>query len=134
MQISELRVGMQACTQEIATIEKNSIIAEITGDYNPIHFDSKAANDVGFSGIIAHALFCEGLVSSVIAQKLPGPGSIIISQTIDCLKPVYMGDEISAIVTINSINPERHRVKVEAICQNQNQQIVMQFSINLLKY
>ncbi len=132
MQITELRKGMQASVRATATMEVNKAIAAISGDYNPLHFSDEAAREAGFDGIIAHALFCEGLVSNIIAQKLPGPGSVIVKQTILCRKPVYMGDTVTAAATVREIIPERHRVIIDVICTNQDGREVMSFVIELL--
>lgn len=63
---------------------------------------------------------------------MPGDGSIILSQTIYCKKPVYIGDEITAKVTIASIDRITRKVKIIAECQNQNKDVVMQGVVMVL--
>ena len=132
MRINELSIGMCASATAIASYEINEKIAELSGDYNPIHFSDKAARQSGFEGVIAHALFCEGLVSRVIAQQLPGPGAIIISQSVFCKYPVYMGDVITANLTIQSIDYTKNRIVIEAKCINNYGKTVMLISLHLL--
>ncbi|MHC4648947.1 MAG: MaoC family dehydratase, partial [Planctomycetota bacterium] len=74
--------------------------AEVTGDKNPIHLDEEYAKNTIFEGRIVHGAFCVGLISRVIAEKLPGKGSILLSQYAKYIKPVRIGDELRVIVEV----------------------------------
>lgn len=132
MSIEELYPGREASRQMTANLEIIRAIAEVSGDHNPIHFSDAAARAAGFQGVIAHALFCEGLISAVIAGDLPGPGSIILSQEICCLKPVYLGDTVTATITIRHIDMSKGFVDAEILCVNQVAVPVMKGTVRLL--
>jgi len=125
MYINDFFAGQSFSEKTQASIEINKKIAEVCGDYNSIHFDDESAKKVGFKGIVAHALFCEGIISKIIGCDLPGNGTIIAEQKIKCKKPVYMGDVITTKVTIVGIDSERKRIEILAECFNQYDEVVM---------
>lgn len=67
-------------------------MAEITGDFNPVHIDEGFASRTRFKGRIAHGVFSAGLISAVLGTKLPGPGAVYLQKTLDFLYPVRAGD------------------------------------------
>jgi len=87
------------------TISESDIYtyAGITGDFNPAHIDEEYASKTFFKRRICHGMLLAGLISNVIGTILPGPGTIYISQTVNFLKPVYIGDTITAKVEIIEI-------------------------------
>jgi 3-hydroxybutyryl-CoA dehydratase len=74
--------------------------AEITGDRNPIHLSEHFAAKTPFGGRIAHGLYTASLISAVIGTRLPGPGAIYLSQTLNFKAPVKIGDVVSASVEV----------------------------------
>ena len=74
--------------------------AEITGDRNPIHLSEHFAAKTPFGGRIAHGLYTASLISAVIGTRLPGPGAIYMSQTLNFKAPVKIGDVVSASVEV----------------------------------
>ena len=129
MHINDFKIGMSAEVEKQATLENNNIIAEVSGDYNPIHFEDDEAKKVGFKGIIAHALFAEGLISNVLGMKLPGQGAIIISKTLKCIRPVYMGDNVTAYAEIADVDCQRSRIKMYVKCTNQLGELLIEGSV-----
>ena len=121
----KLNVGDSA--EITRTIEQSDIqaFADVTGDYNPVHLDESFAKATRFGGRIAHGMLTASLISSVLANKLPGEGSIYLGQTLQFVAPVFPGDEVTARVTVTEIREGRGIVKLETICLNQSNEIVI---------
>ncbi len=86
--------------------------------------DEKFAKSSIFKKRIAHGFLSGSLISTVIAKKLPGPGSIYLNQTLKFLAPVFIGDTITAIVTIQKIEIEKKKVHLLTECFNSKQKIL----------
>ena len=98
---------------------------EVVGDRNPIHFDEAFAKTTRFGRRIAHGMLSASLISAVIGHKLPGPGSIYISQTLHFTSPVYLGDELTARVTVLSVRQDKPIATLETICSKQDGTVVL---------
>jgi 3-hydroxybutyryl-CoA dehydratase len=99
--------------------------ARISGDTNPVHLDEKYAAKTQFGKRIAHGLLISSYISAVLGTILPGPGSIYLSQTVSFKRPVYLGDEITATVTVTNIRPDKPIVTLKTTCANQNRIVVI---------
>lgn len=116
----------QICVGDTASLSKTITLldvdnfAEVTGDYNPAHMDDEfAATDI-FGKVVAHGMLTAGLVSAVLGTKLPGPGTIYLSQDMKFERPVFPGDTITATVTVLEKIEKRGFLKVETCCTNQD--------------
>lgn len=123
--IKELSLGMEASFQKTITETDVYLYAGITGDLNPAHINESVAKEGMFKGRIAHGMLTAGLVSAVLGMQLPGPGSIYLSQELKFTAPVRFGDTIKATAKVVEIIEEKNRVKLETICMNQNQEVVL---------
>lgn len=117
---SELRVGDAASFSK--TISESDVygFAGITGDMNPVHIDRQAAEASPFGGRVAHGMLTASLVSTVLGLRLPGPGTIFLSQSMRFLKPVYIGDTVTARVEVVEILEAKNRVRLTTRCSNQS--------------
>lgn len=97
----------------------------ISGDDNPIHLDEVYAKNSIFKGRIAHGFHVGSLISAVIGQKLPGNGTIYLSQSMRFLAPVRINDIITASVEIIDF-PKQDRVSLKTICVNQQGEVVIE--------
>jgi 3-hydroxybutyryl-CoA dehydratase len=114
-----LTVGARArLTREISELDIKTM-AEITGDSNPVHVDEAFAAKTRFGGRIAHGVLSAGLISAVIGTRLPGPGSIYLSQTLNFHLPVRPGDIITAEVEVTRWRPDKKIVHLATRCFNQ---------------
>ena len=113
-------VGEKASLTKTATRESIDSYAAVSGDYNPIHMDEEYARGTIFRKCIAHGLFCLGIVSTIIGTILPGNGTALINEQIKYLAPVFIGDEITATVTISEINKDKNLMSLSFLCENQN--------------
>jgi 3-hydroxybutyryl-CoA dehydratase len=110
------------------TISDQDIVgfAEVVGDNNPVHLDEEYASKTMFKKRIAHGMLCGGLISAVIGTKLPGPGAIYLSQTLKFMAPVYIGDTVTAKVTIKTIREDKGIYTLETVCFNQDNKHVIE--------
>ena len=123
--INEIKLGDTVSHKKVITEKDIEMFGEITGDYNPAHFDEEYASKTIFKKRIAHGMLIGSLFSKLLGTDLPGAGSIYISQTLRFRRPVYFGDEIKAEVTVKEINNEKNRVKFDCIAYNQNNEKVV---------
>ncbi|HET6776755.1 MAG TPA: MaoC family dehydratase [Actinomycetota bacterium] len=113
---------------EASRVVRRSDIAEFVdsvGDRNPIHSDDAFAATTSFGEPIAPGVWTAGLISAVIGTRLPGPGSIYLSQDLRFLKPVRVGDTITARVEVVEVIRERNRVHLRTSCVNQRGEAVL---------
>lgn len=121
-----LEVGDRATFSKTVSESDIYIYAGITGDFNPAHVNQVYAEQTVFKDRIAHGLLSAGLISTVIATQLPGPGTIYIRQELDFTAPVYIGDTITASVEILEITMDKNRVVLETVCENQKGNVVIE--------
>jgi len=122
-------------TAEITkTIEQSDIdaFARVTRDHNPVHVDEEFAKTTRFGKRIAHGMLTASLISAVLANKLPGEGSVYLGQTLQFVAPVFPGDEITARVTVKEVREDKPVVKLETICVNQREEVVIRGEATVL--
>ena len=133
MKFEDLRIGM---FEEVGkTITEADIVnyAGLSLDINPIHLNNEYAKNSIFKERIAHGMLTSGLISAVLGTKLPGEGSIYLSQTLKFISPVKIGDTITAKAEIIDINPEKKIMTIKTTCINQNKNIVIDGEAKVLK-
>ena len=114
--IEDLQPGMTACTAKTVTEADIILFAGISTDVNPAHLDEEYAKGTMFGGRIAHGMLSAGFISAVLANKLPGPGTIYLSQTLKFKAPVKPGDTVTATVTVREVNTVKNRVILDTVC------------------
>lgn len=118
-----MRVGDRASISKVIT-EKNILdFSEIVGDQNPLHIDSDFAQNSRFGERIAQGMLIGSLISGVLGTKLPGPGCIYLDQSINFIRPVKVGDYITAIVEVQEVNSPI--IKLKTWCINQDNKVVV---------
>jgi 3-hydroxybutyryl-CoA dehydratase len=116
-EFEELRVGMSATYAKTITEADIVLFAAVSGDNNAIHTNEEFAAATIFKGRIAHGMLSASVISAALANKLPGPGAIYMSQNLRFRAPVRAGDTVHATVTIKELNPEKHRVLLGTCCR-----------------
>jgi 3-hydroxybutyryl-CoA dehydratase len=119
------KIGDSAQLSKTIEDEDIRIFAEVTGDKNPLHLDDEFASKTIFKRRIAHGILTAALISSVIGNRLPGNGTIYLSQTLNFLAPVYVGDEITAKVEVLQVLKEGKRLRLKTQVINQNGTVVV---------
>ena len=114
-----LRVGDTATMSREITDEDIHAFADLTGDHNPGHLDDEYASATRFGRRIAHGMLGASLISALLANKLPGRGTVYLSQNLQFVAPVYPGDTVTARVTVTKIREDKPLVTLETVCFNQ---------------
>ena len=123
--IDDLEMGDTAELSRTISAANIEQFVTAVGDHNPIHSDAVFAAATSFGRPIAPGILTAGLVSAVIGTKLPGPGCLYISQDLRFLKPVFVGDTITARVEIIEIVAERNRIRLKTVCLNERGEEVL---------
>jgi len=123
--IAELRVGDAAEVAKTVSESDIYLYAGITGDFNPAHIDEEYAKGTFFKTRIAHGMLLAGFISTVVGNRLPGPGTIYVKQELNFLAPVHMGDTITARVEVAEMIVEKNRIKLKTTCVNQDDTTVL---------
>src|SRR5262245_34142829 len=100
-------VGQRAQRTMTVTGDPVRTFAELTGDYNPLHFDEEFAAHTKFQRLVAQGGLTTGLLHALVAMDLPGPGTVFLSQNWKFTAPVYIGDTITADAEIVSLHPNK---------------------------
>lgn len=122
----EIAVGDSAEVTKTLSEADVYLFAGITGDLNPAHVNEEWAKQTVFKRRIAHGILVCGLISRVLGNQLPGPGTIYISQKVRFLHPVFFGDTITARVEVVEKIDKKKRVVLSTVCYNQDQTTVIE--------
>jgi len=114
--VEDLSVGQSAALARTVTETDIVLFAGVTGDTNPVHLNEEYAAATPFKGRIAHGMLSAGFISAVLGAKLPGPGTIYLSQSLKFRAPVRAGDTVWAEVTVTDIVLEKKRVTLKTVC------------------
>ena len=120
-----LKIGDTASRSKTITDADIHTFADLTGDHNPIHVDDEFASQSRFGKRIAHGMLSASLISAVLANDLPGQGSIYLGQTLQFVAPVFPGDEITARVTVTALRDKKPIATFETVCVNQRNEVVI---------
>jgi 3-hydroxybutyryl-CoA dehydratase len=117
LHFEDLSVGMTESLSK--TISSSDVVgfAEVTGDRNPIHLSEHFAARTPFGTRIAHGLYTASLISAVLGTRLPGPGAVYISQTLNFRAPVRIGDMVDVEVAVAELIPDRRRARLVCTCR-----------------
>jgi 3-hydroxybutyryl-CoA dehydratase len=121
-----LQSGDKASRTMTITDEMIRAFADLTGDTNPVHLDDAYAATTRFGRRIAHGMIAAGLISAALANDLPGPGTVYLSQTLQFKAPVYPGDTLTATIEVKSTRPDKPIVTLGTICTNQDNKVVLE--------
>ncbi|MEK0084393.1 bifunctional enoyl-CoA hydratase/phosphate acetyltransferase [Benzoatithermus flavus] len=116
----EIEIGESASFERVITKEDIELYAAVSGDANPMHLDEAFARQARFQGVVAHGMLTAGLISNLLGNKLPGPGTIHVGQDLRFSAPVRAGDTITVSVTAKEKDPERKLVRFDCACINQD--------------
>lgn len=117
--IAQINVGDSAEFGKTISESDIYLYAGITGDFNPAHINEAYAQKTFFKTRIAHGMLTAGFISAILANQLPGPGTIYIKQELKFLAPVRIGDTITAKVEVIEVIAEKNRLRVKTTCTNQ---------------
>ena len=119
----DMNVGDAATFTKTITETDVILWVGLTGDLNPIHIDKEYSKTTRFGDVIVPGVMVLGLISNTITMATFG--NVYANQSIKFLKPVYIGDTITATATIVEKNEAKHLVKLETKCINQKDELIM---------
>ncbi|MDA0191374.1 MAG: MaoC family dehydratase [Proteobacteria bacterium] len=114
--IEDLQPGMSASLAKTVTEADIVLFAGVSTDVNPMHLNEEWAKTTQFGGRIAHGMLSAAFISAVLANKLPGPGTVYLGQTLKFKAPVRIGDTVTATVTVREVIVEKRRCILDAVC------------------
>jgi 3-hydroxybutyryl-CoA dehydratase len=112
----DLTIGMRETHHKEVLNEDVIGFAELSGDRNPIHLSEHFARKTRFGGRIVHGLYTASLISAVIGTRLPGPGAVYVSQTLNFRGPVKIGDTVVISVEVVELTEKGRRVRLHCEC------------------
>ena len=115
--VEDLQLGMRATFSKTITEADIVLFAAVSGDNNAIHINEEFAATTRFGGRIAHGFLTASTISAAVANRLPGPGTIYLSQQLNFRAPVRIGQTVHASVSVSAIDRERRRVTLDAVCR-----------------
>ena len=115
----DFAVGAQASFTKTITDADVSLFAGLTGDFSPLHMDAVFAQRTRYGRRTAQPMLAGGLISAVLDTQLPGPYAVCLSQHIEFLIPIYIGDTLTAQVEVVSWLPEKKLITLKTCCTNQ---------------
>jgi phosphate acetyltransferase len=121
----EISVGDSTSLTRTLRAEDIQLFAIMSGDINPAIVDREFANSGMFKEVIAHGMWSASLISTTLGTQFPGPGTILVDQSIRFLKPVTVGDTITISVTVKQMVAHNHHILFDCSCTNQDGALVV---------
>jgi acyl dehydratase len=119
------RVGETASRTRTVRAGDIELFTELTGDRNPLHYDEEAASRSRFGGIIVQGGITSGLLNAVVAEDLPGPGSVFLHVDWRFISPVRPGDELTAEVEVLEVREDKPLTRLRTTITNQAGVVVL---------
>ena len=121
-----MKVGDTARRTRKITTRDIELFTELTGDRNPLHYDSLLADRSRFGGIVVQGGVTSGLLNAVVAEDLPGPGSVFLHVDWSFRAPVRPGDEITAEVEVTAVRDDKPVTNLSTVITNQDGVVVLE--------
>ena len=115
--VEDLEIGMSRTLERKITQNDILLFSKVSGDENPVHLDEEYAQQTIFGRRIAHGMLTASLISAVIAEQLPGHGTVYIKQTLKFVRPVLPGQFVTTTVLVTHIEYSNRRVTLDCACK-----------------
>ena len=112
----DLQIGQSVSMVRTVTEADVVAFAAVSGDDNPVHLDEAFAAGTPFKTRIAHGMLSASFISALLGTRLPGPGAIYLSQTLQFKRPVRLGATVEARVEITALEEAKGRVTLSCVC------------------
>ena len=122
----ELSVGQKASRAVTLTSEHVKSFADLSGDYNPLHFDEEFAAKKKFGKLVVQGGLTTGLLHALVAMDMPGPGTVFLSQNWKFTAPVFIGDTVTATAEILSLHETKPVTQLGIVIKRQDDEIVLE--------
>ena len=122
----KLEVGQKATRENTLTFDFVKTYAEITGDYNPLHFDDAFAAKTKFKELVVQGGLTSGILNALVAMDMPGPGTVFMSQDLKFTAPVFIGDTITAVAEVLEVHATKPVTKLKMTITRQTGETVLE--------
>jgi len=122
----DLHVGQRAFRSITLTADHVKAYAELTGDYNPLHFDAEFTSRTKFGKLVVQGGLATGLLHALVAMEMPGPGTVFLSQNWKFTAPVFIGDTITAEAEVLSVHATKPVTQLKMIIRRQDGETVLE--------
>ncbi|WP_313047778.1 MaoC family dehydratase [Pseudomonas soli] len=122
--LEQIAVGMSVAYSQTITDADIKAYAGLSGDHNPVHVDREYAEQSRFGKRIAHGLMSAGFFSALFGTRLPGPGCVYVSQSLNFLRPVYIDDTVVAEVCVTAVDLKKRRVSFDTVCKVKGKKVI----------
>jgi acyl dehydratase len=122
----QLTVGQKASRSLVITAGHVESFAQMTGDYNPLHFDEEFARGTKFGALVVQGGLTTGLLHALVAMDMPGPGTVFLSQNWKFTAPVYIDDEITAEAEVLSVHESKPVSQLGIVVHRQTGEVVLE--------
>ena len=119
-------VGQKATRTMTVTAEHVRAYAEMTGDYNPLHFDEAFVSRTKFGKLVAQGGLTTGILHALVAMDMPGPGTVFLSQSWKFTAPVYIGDTITAEAEVLSVHATKPVCQLQIVIRRDGGESVLE--------
>lgn len=119
-------VGQKASRTLTVTEAHVRAYAEITGDYNPLHFDAAFAARTKFGRLVAQGGLTTGILHALVAMDMPGPGTVFLSQNWKFTAPVFIGDTITAEAEVLSVHATKPVCQLRIVIRRDDGEVVLE--------
>ena len=118
-------VGANAERSKTVGMREIELFTEITGDKNPLHYDEEAARKSLFGGLIVQGGVTTGILNAIVAEDLPGPGTVFLGTELKFVKAVYVGDTITGRVEIAKVREDKPICTLAVTVRNQKGEVCL---------
>ncbi|MDR1194641.1 MAG: MaoC family dehydratase [Peptococcaceae bacterium] len=122
---AELRLGQKAEFRRRITEDTVNLFASLSGDRNPLHLDEDYAKTTRFAGRIAHGMIAAGFISAAMVETIPGPGAVYLSQTLEFLRPIAIGETLTVELEILTKDEAKNRLRLKTVCRASDGQVAV---------
>ena len=119
------RAGDVATRTKATSLRDIELYTEITGDRNPLHYDEQLAKGSLFGGLIVQGGITTGILNALVAEDLPGPGTVFLGMELRFVKAVYVGDTITGRVELTSVREDKPICTMTVSVSNQKGELCL---------
>ena len=124
--MKNISIGQKATRSTTVTDDHVKTYADLSGDYNPLHFDKDFTAKTKFKNLVAQGGLTTGLLHALVAMDMPGPGTVFLSQNWKFTAPVFIGDTITAVAEVLSIHESKPVTHIAINITQQNGETVLE--------
>lgn len=119
------QIGCSAVREKTMSMRDVELFTEITGDRNPLHYDEALAHESMFGGLIVQGGVTSGILNAIVAEDIPGPGTVFLAMELKFSKAVYVGDTITGRIEVKFVREDKPICTLEVSVTNQHGDICL---------